>query len=205
MCASRQIPMDLECRILHKSDSTNCLTHIGRTLVDVLLRAGCVSMGVHACSSGTLGQLIVGSDRVRLLGSVVKGELVAKIDGEQVCCAGCLAAAFCKVWCFLPGFIEHTKYICNCGEVSTFCHSHKSVNFRLVVFDEPADVKVREHLRNMDASHDWEYAWVSKRGLSSILSEDIAVFAGCVTLVTDLPGRVPGRKCLCSLGSAHST
>ena len=26
-----------------------------------------------------------------------------------------------------------------------------------------------------------------------------------VTPVTDPPGRVPGRKCLCSLGSAHST
>ena len=26
-----------------------------------------------------------------------------------------------------------------------------------------------------------------------------------VTPVTDLPGRVPGRKCLCPLGSAHST
>ena len=45
-----------------------------------ILRSCCI--GGHACSSGTLGQLIVG---YRVLG------LEAKIDGELVCGAGCIA------------------------------------------------------------------------------------------------------------------
>ena len=44
-------------------------------------RAGCMGMGVHGSSSATLKQLIVGGGRVGLLGSVVKGELEAKMDG----------------------------------------------------------------------------------------------------------------------------
>ena len=56
--------MDLECLVLRKNDSTDCLTHIGRALADVLCE---------------------------LLGIELDG-LDAKIDGELVCGGGCMAA-----------------------------------------------------------------------------------------------------------------
>ena len=48
---------------------------------------------IPGSSSRTVGQVIIGGGRLGLLGSIVDGGPEAKIDGELVCSAGCMAAA----------------------------------------------------------------------------------------------------------------